>query len=49
MHFFRDSGVGIALESSCMPYTLRFSVRCRPERTSIGCLAQEKQKELFSI
>ncbi len=28
MHFFRDSGVSSVLESLCMPYTLRFSVRC---------------------
>jgi len=27
MHFSRDSCVSSVLESSCMPYTLRFSVR----------------------
>jgi len=27
MHFSRDSGVSSVLESSCMPYTLRFSVQ----------------------
>jgi len=27
MHFFRGSGVSFVLESSCMPYTLRFCVR----------------------
>jgi hypothetical protein len=28
MVFFRDCGVSSVLESSCMAYTLRFSVRC---------------------
>ncbi len=28
MHFSRDSRVSPVLESSCIPYTLRFSVRC---------------------
>ncbi len=28
-HFSRDCGVGAVLESSCMPYTLRFSARHR--------------------
>jgi hypothetical protein len=27
-HFYRDCCVGSVLESSCMPYTLRFSARC---------------------
>jgi len=28
MRFFRDYFVSFVLESSCMPYTLRFSARC---------------------
>ena len=27
MHFFHDSGVSPVLESSCIPYTLRFCAR----------------------
>ena len=49
MRYFRDSGVGTVLGSSCMSYTLRASVRCRLALTKISLFLKAPFRGLLLI
>ncbi len=48
MHFSRDRGVAAVLESSCIPYTLRFCVRRRLALTKKSLFLEMPRKKTLA-